>query len=103
MVFPQATRHAWFEPGRFNTLGVKLAARAGALVVPVALCTDFLAAGRMFKDFGKVHPERPVRISFGPPQRVEGNGRAAQAATVAFIEAAMRDWGVPIRYEESQP
>ena len=102
MVFPQATRHAWFEPGRFNTLGVKLAARAGALVVPVALCTDFLAPGRMFKDFGTVHPDRPIRIAFGPPQTVEGNGRAAQAATVAFIEAAMRDWGVPIRYEESQ-
>ena len=57
MVFPQATRTHWFEPSRFNSIGVKLAKTAGVPIVPLALKTDFLRVGKRIRDFGSF----PVR------------------------------------------
>ena len=37
VVFPQSTRSTDFNPAEFNTLGIKLALKAGVPVVPVAL------------------------------------------------------------------
>lgn len=96
VVFPQRTRAPHFEPEQFNSVGVKLARRAGVPVVPLAVRTDFWSTGRLIRDFGAIHPERPVRISFGAPLPVTGSGRDVQAAVIAFIAAKMQAWGVPV-------
>jgi len=41
VIFPQSTRNVIFKPEEFNSLGVKLAKKAGVQVVPIALKTDF--------------------------------------------------------------
>ena len=61
IVFPQSTRSSVFDPAHFNTIGVKLAKRAGVPVIPVALKTDAWGNGNLLKDFGpggcqKDHP-----------------------------------------------
>lgn len=85
VVFPQSTRMEVFDPARFNSLGVKLARRAGAAVVPVALRTGAWGTGRWLRDFGRISPRVPVRIIFGEPIPVRGSGRKAQAELVEFI------------------
>ena len=46
VVFPQGHRRPGFEAENFNSMGIKLAKRAGVLVVPLALMTDFWSEGR---------------------------------------------------------
>ncbi|GAB4261553.1 MAG: lysophospholipid acyltransferase family protein [Deferrisomatales bacterium] len=92
VVFPQTTRSSTFDPARFNSIGVKLAVRAGVPVVPVALQTDAWGTGKWLKDFGPVDPSRPVRFRFGPPIRPEGRGTDAHRATVEFIQGALEEW-----------
>lgn len=92
IVFPQSTRTLRFDPHRFNSIGVKLAARAGVPVVPLALLTDAWGQGRLIKDVGRIDPSRPVRFRFGAPLRVDGHGREEHAAICAFIESALREW-----------
>ena len=58
IVFPQTTRSTRFEPEQLSTIGVKLAKKAGVPVVPIALKTDALTNGKLFKDFGKIDPTR---------------------------------------------
>ncbi len=90
VIFPQATR-AEFSEAKFNTLGAKLAARAEVPVVPFAVKTDFLANGRFIKDMGKVHPERPVHIAFGPVLRTQDH-KQLHADTVDFIRTKLSEW-----------
>jgi 1-acyl-sn-glycerol-3-phosphate acyltransferase len=97
VIFPQATRSVEFDVEGFNTLGVKLAARAGVPVIPLALKTDFMANGKWIKDAGYVYPGRPIRLEFGPPIQVEGNGREAHAAVVNFIVTHLTAWGGKIK------
>lgn len=92
IVFPQTTRTPVFDPGQFNTIGVKLAARAGVPVVPLALKTDAWGNGRRLKDFGRVDPGLPVHFRFGAPIVPEGKGTAAQESTVRFIQEALAEW-----------
>lgn len=94
IVFPQATRHRVFQPARFNTLGVKLAGRAGVPVVPVAIKTDFWRPGRGWrKDFGPLDRRQAIHIEFGAPLAVEGNGKAQHEAVVEFIRSRVAAWG----------
>ena len=97
VIFPQATRAVEFDIDGFNTLGIKLAARTGVPVIPLALKTDFMANGRLIKDAGLVHPERTIHFSFGSSMRVEGNGRAEHAAVVKYIAGHLREWGGTIK------
>ncbi len=85
VVFPQSTRMESFDPARFNSLGVKLARRAGVEVVPVALRTGAWGTGRWLRDFGRISTRVPVRMDFGEPIPVRGSGREAQAQLVEFI------------------
>ncbi|MDW7709965.1 MAG: lysophospholipid acyltransferase family protein [Deferrisomatales bacterium] len=93
IVFPQGVRSPGFDPSQFNTLGVKLAARAGVAVVPLALRTDAWGSGRILKDFGRVDPSLPVRFRFGPALVPERKGAAVQDAVVGFIQEALVEWG----------
>lgn len=93
VVFPQTTRTPVFDPDQFNTIGVKLARRAGVPVVPFALKTDALGIGRPFKDFGRIRPEIPVHFRFGEPVTITGNGREEHAEIIRFIQDSLREWG----------
>ena len=103
VVFPQSTRSVDFRPAFFNTLGVKLAAKADVPVIPVALRTDLQSNGRMLKDFGPIHPERTVHFCFGPALRIEGHGKAQHEQVVQFISGRMQAWGVRVREAEGEP
>ena len=97
VLFPEGTRKEAFNRKEFNSLGVKLAARAGVKVVPVALKTDFLEAGRLSSYLCTVNPERTINIAIGEPLMVEGRGKKEHEICLDFIETKLRDWGAPIQ------
>lgn len=94
ILFPQSTRSSRFDPAVFNTLGVKLAGRAGARVIPVAIRSDAWGNGRILRDFGAVDSSRPVRIAFGESMAVEGRGEEQQRRLVEFIGSKLNCWGI---------
>lgn len=93
VIFPQATRSVAFDIEGFNTLGVKLAARTGVPVIPLALKTDFMANGMWLKDMGYVHPGRTIHFAFGPALPVSGNGRETHTAVVRHVATHLQAWG----------
>ncbi|MGA2477437.1 MAG: lysophospholipid acyltransferase family protein [Spirochaetia bacterium] len=96
IVFPQGTRQDLFDRSRFNSLGVKLAARAGVGLVPVAVKTDFWGSGGVFHGFGPIHRDRAVHMEFGEPLAVTGRGKAEHEQCLDFIESRLRAWGAPV-------
>jgi 1-acyl-sn-glycerol-3-phosphate acyltransferase len=92
IVFPQGTRFASVDAAQFNTLGAKLAARAGVPLIPIALDTIAWGTGRRLKDFGKVDPEHPVRIRFGAPLLPSRKGAEAHETAVRFILETLASW-----------
>lgn len=96
-VFPQTTRRVDFDSETFNSLGVKLAARAGVPVIPLALKTDFWSTGRFIKDFGPIRPAKNIHFAFGAPLVVDRqNAREAHQHIVEFVRDHLQSWGVPI-------
>lgn len=92
IIFPQTTRSADFDAKNFNTLGVKLAKRAKAPVIPFVLKTDAWGLGKRFKDFGKISPTKPVRICFGEPLHIKASGKEEHKVIVEFIAGKLNDW-----------
>jgi 1-acyl-sn-glycerol-3-phosphate acyltransferase len=92
VVFPQTTRRLDFDARHFNTIGVKLAQRAGVPIVPFALKTDAWGNGKWIKDFGKIYPDKPVYIHFGDPIVVEGRSKETHESIVHFIEEKLAAW-----------
>lgn len=92
IIFPQSTRSVDFKPEEFNSLGIKLALRAGVPVVPVALKTDAWGVGRKLKDFGRVDTHKKVYFAFGEPLEIEGRGTAQHEEVVAFIRGKIQAW-----------
>ena len=92
IIFPQSTRMATFDPTKFNSIGIKVARKAGVPVVPVALLTDAWGVGSLVKDFGPINPARPVRIAFGAPLHIAGQGKEEHAAVCTFIEEKLAQW-----------
>lgn len=101
VIFPQRTRKEVFEQEGFNTIGVKLAKRAGVPVLPLALKTNAWSNGKFLKDFGPFRPAEAVRFAFGPPMEVGANDREAHEAVFAFIAQHLREWGVPVLTAET--
>jgi 1-acyl-sn-glycerol-3-phosphate acyltransferase len=97
IIFPQATRSTFFDAEVFNTLGVKLARKAGVPVVPVALKTDFQQNGHIIKEAGRVKAEKTVFIEFGSPIPVDGNGQETHRRVVSFLQRNLSRWGVDIK------
>jgi 1-acyl-sn-glycerol-3-phosphate acyltransferase len=93
IIFPQTTRSEVFDPAQFNTIGVKLAKRAGVPVVPVALLTDAWGNGKYLKDFGRIDPSRKVYFSFGAPMTIQSRGDEEHQKIVEFISGKLREWG----------
>lgn len=92
LIFPQSTRIAGFSRDDFNTLGVKLAERAGVRVVPVALKTDFHGLGKRVKDIGKLDRGKTLHFRFGEPVTVENREREAHEDVIEFITASLAEW-----------
>jgi len=93
IVFPQATRSHIFDASKFNSLGIKLARKAGVPVVPIALKTDFQGYGKYIKDMGKIDPSKKIHIKFGRLLNVEGKGQATHEHIVKFIAENVKQWG----------
>ncbi len=92
IVFPQTTRAHTFDAENFGSIGTKLAKKADVPVVPIAVKTDAWSNGTISKDFGKIHPEIPVRIAFGKSIKIEGKGGDQQREITTFIEEKLAQW-----------
>ncbi len=96
VVFPQTTRTRSFDRKEFNSIGVKLARRAGVPLVPIALRSDAWGNAKLLlKEFGRIRPSRPVHFAFGDPLPVTGTGAEAQVQALVFIEEHLNRWGLP--------
>lgn len=93
IVFPQTTRTTVFEPKKFNTLGVKLAKRAGVPVIPIALKTDAWGSGSILRDFGRIDPSIDVHLAFGRPIFIRDRGVEEHGSVVDFIDSNLKRWG----------
>lgn len=103
IIFPEGRRAPQFEPEKFNSIGVKLASRAGVPIVPVALETSAWGLGKPIADFGPIDPTRKVRFAFGPPLAVEGRGTAEQATLIQYIQAKLDLWAAEDAASEIVP
>lgn len=92
VIFPQTTRTPVFDPGSFNTIGVKLAKKAGVPVVPIALKTDAWGNGRILKDYGRIIPSRRVHFAFGKPLLIRDRGNEEHAEIIEFISGKLKEW-----------
>lgn len=92
MIFPQRTRTLDFKPEEFNSIGVKLARKAGVEIVPVAIKTDFWGNGKWIKEFGPIDRHKPIHIRFGEPFRVAGNGKDENQKIIGFIKSSLAEW-----------
>ena len=92
VIFPQTTRTTAFDPQDFNSIGVKLAKKAGAPIVPLALKTDAWQNGRYLKDFGRIRPAAKVHFAFGEPLWVADRGREEHEAIVRFVSERLQQW-----------
>ncbi len=92
MIFPQSTRYVHFVPQKFNSLGVKLALRAGVRVLPVAIKTDFWGNGKRIKDLGPIDRKKPIHMVFGEPRTITGNGSEEHNEIIDFIQTNLNEW-----------
>ena len=92
ILFPQSTRSETFNPDSFNSIGIKLAKKAGVKVIPFALKTDFLGNGKLFRDLGPVRPERKIHFEFAEPITIQGNGKEEQQQIIDFVGSRLAEW-----------
>jgi 1-acyl-sn-glycerol-3-phosphate acyltransferase len=97
IVFPQGTRTEVFDRSRFNSLGAKLAAKAGVQLLPIAVKTDYWGSSGILRGFGPIRRDRPIHIEFGDPVPVVGRGKAEHEQCLDFIESRLRAWGAPVQ------
>jgi len=96
IVFPQTTRTVDFDPEQFNTIGIKLAKRAGVPVVPIAVKTDAWGIGAKVKELGRIDPSKKVRIAFGRPLDIQSRGADEHKQVIEFIQQQLFAWGHPL-------
>ena len=92
IIFPEATRHSQFNPDNFNSLGVKLAKKAGVPCIPAAVKSDFWGTGRLLRGFGPLDRSQPIHIAFGEPLHIRERGREEHQKVVDFIQTHQRLW-----------
>jgi 1-acyl-sn-glycerol-3-phosphate acyltransferase len=93
IIFPQSTRSVEFRPEEFNSLGVKLARKAGVNVVPFALKTDFWGQGKLIKEIGPLDSKKIIYFKFGESFPVTGSGKSENQRIIDFIQEALKEWG----------
>jgi 1-acyl-sn-glycerol-3-phosphate acyltransferase len=92
VIFPQSTRSVEFKPEDFNSLGIKLAKKAGVKVVPIALKTDFWGNGKLIKEVGPLDSRKPIFIKFGEPFEITGSGKEENQKVIDFIRSSLDEW-----------
>jgi len=92
IIFPQSTRTVIFRPEDFNSLGVKLARKAGVKVVPFALRTDFWGQGRIFRGLGRLDSSKHIYFRFGKPFEVKDSGKEENQSIIDFIRTSLDEW-----------
>jgi 1-acyl-sn-glycerol-3-phosphate acyltransferase len=92
VVFPQTTRTTEFDPSHFNTIGLKLAQKAGVPVVPIALKTDAWENGKHLKDFGRIVPQRTIHFNFGARIPSEELDKQTHTRIIEFIQQHLQLW-----------
>ena len=92
VIFPQATRSEAFIPEQFNTIGIKLAKAAGVPVLPLALKTDLVSNGKIFRSLGPVHRKHHVHFEFAPPVMVQDSGKDLHEEIIRFIQSRLQEW-----------
>lgn len=92
LVFPEGTRKTKFNPKEFNSLGIKLALKAGVQVLPIAIKTDFWENGKIFRDLGPINRKKAIYMSFGEPLSLSGNGKSEHKAVIEFISDHLERW-----------
>lgn len=86
IIFPQGTRRPEVKAEDFSSLGSKLAKKANAPIIPIALKTKAWGTSQITKDFGPINPDIPVRISFGEPIEITSvNGKEEQQKVLDYI------------------
>jgi 1-acyl-sn-glycerol-3-phosphate acyltransferase len=93
IVFPQGTRTEVWKSEAFNSLGAKLAAKAGVKMMPIAVKTDYWGSSGLFRGFGPVHRDRTVHIEFGEAMAPGGRGKVEHELCLDFIESRLKAWG----------
>jgi 1-acyl-sn-glycerol-3-phosphate acyltransferase len=92
VIFPQTTRTPVFDPAQFNTIGIKLAKKAGVPVVPIALKTSAWGTGTFLKDYGKIDPTQKVYFAFGDPVWIKDRGHEEHEQIIEFIQGKLKEW-----------
>ena len=92
IIFPQSTRSVDFKAEEFNSIGVKLAKKAGVPVVPIAIKTDFWGNGKLIKELGPIDCRKTIHIKFGESFTVSGNGREENNQIISFIQDSLKEW-----------
>jgi 1-acyl-sn-glycerol-3-phosphate acyltransferase len=92
VIFPQSTRSVEFRPEEFNSLGVKLAKKAGVNVVPFALKTDFWGQGRLIKEIGPLDSKKIIHFKFGESFPIISPGKVENQKIIDFIQQALKEW-----------
>jgi 1-acyl-sn-glycerol-3-phosphate acyltransferase len=92
VIFPQSTRSVEFKPEEFNSLGVKLAKKAGVEVVPLAVKTDFWGNGKWIKELGRLDHRKPIYFKFGEPFPITGTGKDENQNIIEFIQSSLLEW-----------
>lgn len=96
IIFPQTTRFLDFSENTFNSIGIKLARKAGVPVIPIALKTDAWGNGRYLKDFGKMDPSKRVHFAFGKPVWINDRGLEEHGQVIAFIREKLHEWSAEV-------
>ena len=92
IIFPQSTRSLVFNPEEFNSLGVKLAKKAGVKVVPMAIKTDFWGQGGLIRELGPLDSRKTIYFRFGEPFEITGSGKTENEKIIDFIKASLDEW-----------
>lgn len=92
IVFPEGTRSHSFNREAFSSIGIKLASRTGAPVIPLALKTDFWGDGKILRGLGGIKRKEESWFEFGEPINVSGRGKAEHEQVVDFIEGRLKEW-----------
>ncbi len=98
VIYPQSTRASVFDEEKFNSLGVKLATRAGVKIIPIALKADFQGIGKKIKDIAPLDRSKTIKLKFGPlfsPDK--SNAREVHAECVKFIGDTLTEWGIEVK------
>jgi 1-acyl-sn-glycerol-3-phosphate acyltransferase len=95
VVFPQKTRSNLLDCKSFNTLGEKIAKKNNVPIIPIAIISDAWGNSniKIIKEFGKIDPQKEVRIAFGEPVYISGNGSEEHQQVLSFIKSKFIKWG----------